>query len=87
MTSPHWKTVALLSLGILAGMGAARLLAAPSARAQAPAQLRECMALSLHWHDGAAFANPAWRPTTIAIRPGWTVVGGAGAQPYAVVCR
>ncbi|MBZ0118618.1 MAG: hypothetical protein IT378_18075 [Sandaracinaceae bacterium] len=78
----------VLVAGVLAGILGERLTA--PARAQpSPGRLTECTALSLHWHDGAAFANPAWRPQTIPIRQGWTVVGGASAgnAPYAVVCR
>lgn len=86
----RFSTVALVALGALLGVCAGRLLdITPHATAQERTQLRECTALSLHWHDGAAFSNPRWQPRTIPIRPGWTVVGGtsAGPAPYAVVCR
>ncbi|MCZ7684211.1 MAG: hypothetical protein M5U28_37710 [Sandaracinaceae bacterium] len=86
----RFSTLALVALGALLGVCAARLLdITPQAAAQERVQFRECTALSLHWHDGAAFGSPAWQPRTIPIRRGWTVVGGtsAGPAPYAVVCR
>ena len=83
------KLVLLVALGVTIGLFANHLLTGSSADAQAARQFRACTALSLYAHDGAAFANPQWRPRTIAIQRGWTVVGGGGAgnHVYAVACR
>ncbi|MCB9592854.1 MAG: hypothetical protein H6719_08990 [Sandaracinaceae bacterium] len=83
------NVVLLIALCVLVGwlLGAQ---STPSAEAQqGPQQFSECMSLSVHSHNGAAFANPRWTPRTIQIRPGWTAVGGSGSgtRNYAIVCR
>ena len=88
IASTHLPLLLTLLLGLVAGLVLERFLSA-RAEAQPPTQGTQCAAVTLWGQDGAAFANPNWRPQTISIPSPWRVVGGAGVgdRAYAVICR
>lgn len=70
MKTTNFQFVLLVALGVLLGGLGTYVLTASNADAQTGRQFNECTALTLHRHDGAAFANPQWNPNTIRIRRG-----------------
>lgn len=60
----------------------------PVAAQSDPAQnvYRECFATKL-WKTSGSALNAGEIPDLVRIPAGWHVVGGAGAGPYAVLCR
>jgi hypothetical protein len=86
------QALVLFALALALGAGIAATVRTERADAQIAArQYSECFWATVWNHDGAAMANPNFRPRTVHVPRGWTPIGGAGGGqniPVGVVlCR
>lgn len=86
MNESRWKWIAVLALGMVAGLAMAQVLSVRSVSAQ-PRQWQECFAATV-WPVTGRNLNAGSLPDRVRVA-GWVPVGGTavGNGPAVVLCR
>jgi hypothetical protein len=88
MNETRWKWIAVLALGVVAGLSIEQVLSVRSVSAQ-PRQWQECFAATL-WHAPGRSVSEGQLPNKVRVPPGFVPVGGtsiAARDPGVVFCR
>jgi len=91
MNESRWKWIAVLALGMVAGLAMAQVLSTRTASAQ-PRQWQECFAATL-WHAPGRSVSEGQLPNKVRVPPGFVPVGGTSivergaGYPGVVFCR
>lgn len=83
MNESRWKWIAVLALGMVAGLAMAQVLSVRSVSAQ-PRQWQECFGSTLYNTSGRRL-NSGDVPERVRVPSGWTPIGGDVAG--IVFCR